>query len=100
MAVQREFAVGDAVAVAADEGAEGRLIGNVAVELVVAQDDVGELAALVRNFQRLNYAAEVADFDFHAVLVSQLIKLDVLPIRHSAKLLRSNSRFCQGRRNH
>ena len=36
---------------AAEDGAEVRGVGQVTVERVVAEDDIGEVAANVRNFQ-------------------------------------------------
>src|SRR5882762_8620563 len=38
--VERKLAVGDTVRVSADESAEERFVGQIAVELVVAQDDI------------------------------------------------------------
>src|SRR5208283_2346599 len=50
LAVERELAIGDAVAVAADCGAEVRMrVTFVALELVETKNDVAELAILVGN---------------------------------------------------
>src|SRR6266550_5077545 len=49
--IEDELSVSDAIGVAADDGAEKRFVGEVAVELVVAQNDILNLAASVGYFQ-------------------------------------------------
>lgn len=57
LAVQGETALGDAVAVPPDQGAEVRAAGDVVVEVVEAQRDVGVAAPAVRDLQGLHDAA-------------------------------------------
>ena len=63
-----EAALGDAVGVAADDGAEVGVVGGVQVVLGLgeAEDDVGGLALPVRDLEREDDGAEVGDPDAHA----------------------------------
>nr|GEU28271.1 hypothetical protein [Tanacetum cinerariifolium] len=67
LAVQRKAGIGDAVAVAADQGAEIVRFAQVGRHVVEAAHHVGQLAVAVRHVDFGDDAAEVEDLDDHAV---------------------------------
>ena len=69
LAVESESAVGNAVGVASDDGANVRRIRNIAVERFMAEDDVSELAFAVGDANRKNDAAIIHRVDFNTVCV-------------------------------
>src|SRR6266850_1046112 len=79
-AIQNEFSVCDAIGVATYDGAEECFVGQVAVQLVVAQDHIVELAASVGYFEGDDDAAKVGDGGFHPVVVGQSVEIDRLPV--------------------
>ena len=87
LAVERELALGDAIAVAADQGSEIGVGVEVAVEIVEAERNVVDLAVLVGNLDRLDRAAIGDDVHLHAVAVLQAIHLHRLAIRHRSERL-------------
>ena len=73
LAVQGDLALVDAVRVAADGGAEVRLVvvREIVGDLVEAQDDVLHLALVVRDEDGDDAAAEIGDAHLHAIGVGQ-----------------------------
>jgi hypothetical protein len=84
LAVESELRVADAVAVAADEGAEegGRL--HVSRQVVHPEDDVRILAVAVRGGERNHGAAVGNDPCLHAVGVGERVKLHLGAVGHFA----------------
>src|SRR5262249_32009523 len=66
----------DAVGDTADDATEVRVALEVAVEVVEAEDDVGELAVAVGDVQLGDDAAVVGDLDRHAFGVGEYVQLD------------------------
>src|SRR5260370_39022079 len=75
-AVEDELSMADAVSVAANERSEIALVGSIAAGVVVAEEDIGELAVAVRHFQRDDRAAIVGDGGFRAAFRGKHIKID------------------------
>ncbi len=74
-AVQGELAFADAVADAADERADVAAAGDVAVYIVVAQYNVGDVAVLVGHIDSLDDSAVVGDLNGCAGIVGQYIQV-------------------------
>ena len=85
LAVQREFSFGDAIRVAPDGRAEGRMIASVAVEFVKTQNDVGALAGFVRHPQFRKRRAVGDDLCNRALRVAQRVLLDLGAVRQFAE---------------
>ena len=75
LAVERELALGNPVAVAPDHGAEVRAVLDVIGQIVVAEHDIPELAVAVRHFQEDDQAAVIADASLGAVAIAQRVKV-------------------------
>src|SRR5690606_6544811 len=76
LAVESEFAVGDAVAEPADRRAEvGIAIRKVTFGGVEAVGDVGDLTVLIRDFHGDKGRAEIGDLRAQPVLVGERVKL-------------------------
>ncbi len=84
-AVQREAAVGDAVAVAANQRAEIIRVAHVGRDVVIAEHHIGHDAVAVRHVELRDDAAQVADFCDHAVGVGQCVKGGFAAVRQLAK---------------
>jgi hypothetical protein len=97
-AVEGELALGDAVGVAAGDGAEERVAGEVAVEVLEAEDDVAGVAVLVRHVQLGDDAAVVGDLGDDAVLVGEGVQLHRLPFFRLAEVRLLDSRLDGGGR--
>ena len=77
LAVESELAIGDAVAVAADGGAEVRVrIAYVAFELIEAKNDVAKFAILVGNEELRDQCAISNDSDRSAVAAVESVGVD------------------------
>src|SRR4029077_7805727 len=77
LAIESELAIGDAVAVAADGGAEVRMrIAYVALELVEAKNDVAEFAILIGNEELRDEGAITNDSDCSAVTAVESVGVD------------------------
>ena len=86
-AVEGEGAVGDAVGIAADNSAQERRIRNVALQVLVAENDVGKLAFAVGDANRNNDAAIVHRIDFDSVGVRERVQGDGPPILRAKRFL-------------
>ena len=74
-AFERELASGDSIPVPADQTAEVRTALQITVERVVAEHDIAELAVFVRNFQRHDDAAVIANARLDAFRVAQRVNI-------------------------
>ena len=61
-----EFAVGDAIGVAANGAAEIGFVGFVFLGSVVAENDVGGISAAIRNFEADDRCAVIGEGNLHA----------------------------------
>src|SRR5437667_12635224 len=52
LAIEAELAARDSVSIAPDQTAEERAVGNVGIEVVVAEHDVAHFAVAVRTLER------------------------------------------------
>ena len=75
LAVERELALGDAVAVAADQRAEVRAVLDVIGQVVVAEHHVAEVAVAVGHLQEDDEAAVIADAGLGALVVAQRVEV-------------------------
>src|SRR5690348_3289907 len=75
--VEFKFCVGDAVGITSGDGAEVGGIVEIAVEIVVAEDDVSEFAVAVGHFQGNDSGAVGHDRNFGAALVGEDVETDV-----------------------
>src|SRR6185312_17055202 len=81
VAIEREASMGDAVGVAADQGAEvGLGVAHVAGQVVIAEHDVAALAAAVGGLERDHDAAVVGDFGAQAAMVVERVQLGVAAV--------------------
>ena len=87
LAVKRELALGDPVAIAADQRAKVGVGVEIAVEIVEAERHVVDLAVLVGNLDRLDRAAIGDDVHLHAVAVLEAIHLHRLAVGHGPERL-------------
>ena len=83
-AIDGEAALGDAVAVAADEAAEVGRARAVGLQVVEAEDHVPGLARAVGNLQGHDRATVVADAHRHARVRAQGVELGLPAIGHGA----------------
>ena len=81
-AVDRQFAPGDPIGVAPDQSAEVRPagIGLIVRRASVAQHDIAELPAPVRDFDRRDSAAEIRDLDLCAMGIGQRVQRQRLAV--------------------
>ena len=84
-AVQREAAIGDAVAIAANQRAEVMRLAEVGFSIVEAVADISQHAVAVRHVQFGDHAAKVADPGDHAVGVGQGVEGGFAAVRQFAK---------------
>src|SRR5581483_7611817 len=84
-AVEREFSVGDPVCIAADGAAEISFVGDIAVQGVIAQQNVGKPAVAVRRLEADERRAKVGDGHLHTVAIAQNKYLHVPAVRSLAK---------------
>ncbi len=96
-AVDGERPLADAVAVAADDGAEEWRLVEVTLEVVVAEHDVTELPCLVGHLQRRDDAAVGDGFHFHPVGVGQREGLDGLAVGQGTERRASHRERSSGR---
>ena len=81
LAVERELAVADAVAIATDECTEVAAVGtilDIVGYVVMTQAHVGHLAVLVGHHDADDASAEVGEAYFHACCVLQYVKLSAV----------------------
>ena len=64
LAVQNKCAIGNAVGIASDDGANVRRVRNIAFESLVTENDIGKLTFAVRDADRKNDAAIIHGVDF------------------------------------
>src|SRR5882724_1481847 len=83
----RKLAVGDAVAVAAYNGAEIALASRIIFDLVVTEDDVVEFTPVIGHLERDHSPSIVSNGRFHAVLVGERVEIDGLTVRGLAERL-------------
>src|SRR5205823_1692287 len=76
LAAEGELAIGNAIRIPADGAAEVGLVGHVAVHIIVAKQDVGDLAGAVRDLQRNQRCAEIGDVGLNAVPVLKNVKIN------------------------
>ena len=95
LAVERERRAADAIAVAADDGAEVRRVLHVVLDAVVAEDDVAERAGLVRHLQRHDDGAVVGDPHLDAVRVGQRVEIDGGAVGEGAEAALGHGRLRQ-----
>jgi hypothetical protein len=82
---EREPAAANAVAIAPDQRAEIRAVGEVAVEVVIPQDDVGKVAAFVRHDEFLQNTTVSHDPGPGAPGIMECIDLHRCAVRHRAE---------------
>src|SRR5690349_13794622 len=72
VSIEREFAVGDAVAVPPDERAEVWSRLQIAIQIVIAEHDVGEFARPVRHLERDHDPAVICNRSFYLVALEDV----------------------------
>src|SRR5690606_35325173 len=97
LAVQCEAAACDAVRIAAGDTAEVGAQGDVVVEVVEAQRDVGEGAVPVRDRDGLEDTAVGQDGDLYSVGVGESIELNGLTVQLPERFGASRHRRCSWR---
>src|SRR6266699_4013712 len=99
-AVEGELSGPDAISVAPDDCAKIALIIYVAVERIVAEDHIGELAVAVRHFQRHHGSAIVGNGGLHAVLVRKHVEINRLAVGSFPErpLFRGTGFWCRTKR--
>ena len=85
LAVQREFSVRDSVPVSSNQCAKKSFVGEVAIEAVIAEHHIVELAGAIGDLERNDDPAEVGDRNFHALLIGQGIKIHRSPVAGFSK---------------
>src|SRR5690606_28045864 len=92
-AVQGEPALGDPVAVPADDGAEVWVVArDVVLEVVEAERDVLQLPAAVRHLDGLQDPAIGEDGDLHAARILQGVDIDIYTVGCRAEALAGDAR--------
>ena len=79
-AVDGQLTVREAVGVTADGAAEEGIPGDIVLERAEAEGDFTEAALDVRDADRGERGAELADRDFHAAGVRERVELDRLAV--------------------
>ena len=92
LAIELELAGGNAVAVAADDGAEEILVLGVAGEIVVAEDDITRVALPIGHGQRHHDGPVVDDPDLGPVAVAQGVEGNLLAVGKLAERAGSDGR--------
>ena len=95
-AVERKFPAGDAVSVAADQAAKEGVIREIAIEAIVAEDDVTHDSVAIGRFEGHDNPSIVADAGLDTLAVAQSKQIHFSPILGMAKRLAANLRV--GRR--
>ena len=97
LAVERELAGADAVAVTADGGAEeGAWVLDVGVNGWLAENDVSRLAGLVLHDEGDDDRTEVGDADLSALGVGENIEVDCLALDSGFEGFGIQARECLG----
>ena len=92
-AVDREFAVRNAISITSDGGAEVRFSAGISADIVVAVRDVDEISLTIWNLDAHHSAAKIRDRHLHAVLVRQRVETGGSTVRGFSKFLLGHFRI-------
>src|SRR5262245_46608418 len=88
--VQREFTIGDTVAVTSNHRAKIRALAEIALQGVEAQGHVAWVTLAIRHDEGNDNTAIVSDSHFHAVCIAEYIKEGLPAIRQFPEALPGN----------
>ena len=84
-AFERESGAANAIAITANQRAKIRTLGQIAIELVVTEHNVTQIALPVRHLERLDDATIGQDARFHPVRIAQRVNFHRPSVRQVAK---------------